>query len=134
MHLLGDDHGMKRTYGVVWREGASPLATGKLELLPRGLRLEGRERSEDIPYERLSSVHIGRTATERINGRPSLVLERTGAAALTIAAVAETGLVGEIAEQLGAFQLGAAPSVDDVEELSFLPTPGPGDSEGGDIF
>jgi hypothetical protein len=99
---------MQRTYGVVWRDGVSPLATGKLELLPRGLRLEGRDRRRDIPYEGLSGVHVGRSAAERINGRPSVVLERIGHVPITIATVAQSSLVGEIAEQLAAFQLGAS--------------------------
>jgi len=98
---------MQRTYGVVWREGVSPLASGKLELLTRAVRLEGRERSQDIPYEGLSGVHVGRTAAERINGRPSLILERIGRVPVTIATVAQSSLVGEIAERLAEFQLGA---------------------------
>ena len=98
---------MKKSYGVVWRDSASPLAAGKLELLPRGLRLEGRERREEIPYAGLSGVHVGRTAAERINGRPSVVLERIGHIPLTISTVAQSSLVGEIAERLAALQLGA---------------------------
>jgi len=99
---------MHRTYGVVWREGVSPLATGKLELLPRGLRLEGLEASQDIPYQGVSGVRVGRTAAERINGRPSVVLERIGHLPVTIGTVAQSSLVGEIAERLAALQLGAA--------------------------
>jgi len=32
---------MRTSYGVVWRVGEEPLARGKLELLPRILRLDG---------------------------------------------------------------------------------------------
>jgi hypothetical protein len=98
---------MERTYGVVWREGVAPLATGKLELLPRGLRLEGRDHVQAISYDALSGVHVGRTASERINGRPSVVLERMGHVPITIATVAQSSLVGEIAERLAALQLGS---------------------------
>jgi hypothetical protein len=98
---------MRRTYGVVWRDGGSPLAAGKLELLPRGVRLDGRDRSQDISYQELSGVHVGRTAAERINGRPSVVLERIGHMPVTIATVAQSSLVGEIAERLASYQLGA---------------------------
>lgn len=104
----GHDLAMQRTYGVVWREGVSPLSTGKLELLPGGLRLEGLEGSQDIPYQGVSGVHVGRTAAERINGRPSVVLERRGHVPVTIATVAQSSLVGEIAERLAALQLGPA--------------------------
>jgi hypothetical protein len=99
---------MQRTYGVVWREGGSQLATGKLELLASGVRLEGRESSREIPYGRVSGVHVGRRPEERIDGRPSIVLERFGKPPVTIATVAQPSLVREIAERLAALQLDAA--------------------------
>jgi hypothetical protein len=99
---------MQRTYGVVWREGASKLATGKLELRASGVRLEGREGSRDIPYATVSGVHVGRRPEERIDGRPSIVLEQFGTPAVTIATVAQPSLVGEIAERLAALQLDAS--------------------------
>jgi hypothetical protein len=98
---------MQRTYGVVWREGASPLATGKLELLPDVVHLEGRDCTQEIPYQGLSGIHVGRTAAERINGHPSVVLERIGRDPVTIAAVAQPSVVGEIVERLAALQLGS---------------------------
>ncbi|MGZ4258052.1 MAG: hypothetical protein ACXVRE_09830 [Gaiellaceae bacterium] len=98
---------MQRTYGVVWREGASQLATGKLELRASGVRLEGRLGTQDISYTGVSSVHVGRKPEERIDGRPSIVLERFGRPPVTIATVAQPSLVGEIAERLAALQLDA---------------------------
>jgi hypothetical protein len=103
-----EDAVMRTSYGVVWREGASSLATGKLELLPRGLRLEGLESTREIPYEGVSGIRVGRSADERIDGRPSVVLERRTGAPVTIATVAQPSLVGEIVERLAALQLGAA--------------------------
>jgi hypothetical protein len=105
-----EDAVMRTSYGVVWREGASSLATGKLELLPRGLRLEGLESSREIPYEGVSGIRVGRSADERIGGRPSVVLERRTGTPVTIATVAQPSLVGEIVERLAALQLGAAPA------------------------
>lgn len=98
---------MRHTYGVVWRDGVAPLATGKLELLSGGLRLDGVEGAMDISYEDLAGVHVGRTAAERINGRPSVVVERIGHVPVTIGTVAQSSLVGEIAERLAALKLGA---------------------------
>ena len=70
---------MRTSYGVVWRIGENPLARGKLELLPRVVRLGGVTGEEhvalDIPYEELEGVHVGRAPAERLNGRPTLVLE-----------------------------------------------------------
>jgi hypothetical protein len=99
---------MQRTYGVVWREGSEPLAAGKLELLAQALRLEGRDRVEEIAYEELAAVRVGRTANERIDGRPSVVLVRPFGDPITIATVAQPSLVGEIAERLAVMQLNAA--------------------------
>jgi hypothetical protein len=99
--------GMQRSYGVVWREGGRPVVAGKLELLPRSLRLEGRQRTRDIPYETLAGFHVGRSPAERLDGRPAVVLERRGGEVVTIATVAQSSLVGEIAERLAGLQLGA---------------------------
>ena len=102
----GDPVAMQTSYGVVWREGDSGLAAGKLELLPLGIRLEGLEGAREIPYEGLAGVHIGRLAAERIDGRPSVVLEQRSGPPVTIATVARPSLVGEIVERLAAVQLG----------------------------
>jgi hypothetical protein len=101
---------MRTTYGVVWREGDLPVVAGKLELLAHSLRLEGREGTSDIPYERLAGVHVGRAASERLDGCPSVVLEREGGELVTISAVAQSNLVGEIAERLAELQLEAKES------------------------
>jgi hypothetical protein len=101
---------MHTSYGVVWREGAKPLARGKLELLPRAVRLDGLAGSEpitrEIAYDYLSEIRVGRTADERIDGRPCLVLEPRTGDRVTIASVAQSGVVGELAERLSALQLG----------------------------
>ena len=101
---------MRTSYGVVWREGAKPLARGKLELLPRAVRLDGMTGSEpttrEIAYDYLSEIRIGRTPGERIDGRQCLVLAPRTGEPLAIASVAQTGVIGELAERLSALQLG----------------------------
>lgn len=97
---------MQTSYGVVWKEGDSSLATGKLELRPLGIRLEGREGIREIPYDLLSGVRVGRLAGERIDGRPSVVLEQRLGAPVRIGTVATQSLVGEIVERVAARQLG----------------------------
>ena len=101
---------MRTSYGVVWREGEHPLARGKLELLSRTVRLDGMIGSEpttlEIPYDYLSEIRIGRSSEERIDGRPSLVLAPLSGDTLSIASVAQAGVLAEIAERLTAFQLG----------------------------
>jgi len=101
---------MQKSYGVVWREGSLPLATGMLELRPRELRFEGltdsQPAAETIPYEDLAGVRVGRSSAERIDGRPTVILERRTGLPLTLTTVAQPTLLGEIVERLTALQLG----------------------------
>jgi hypothetical protein len=98
---------METSYGVVWREGDRAPETGKLELLPRGVRLAGRLSTRQIPYEGISAVRIGRSSGDRIAKSPSVVLERRGSEPVTISTVARPSLIGELAARLTALQLGA---------------------------
>jgi hypothetical protein len=98
---------MQPSYGVVWREGSGEPATGKLELLPRTLRLDGRDGSQEIAYEDVAAIRIGRSRADRINGGPAVVVERRGGERVIISTVAQPSLIGEIAERLAALQLGA---------------------------
>ena len=102
---------MRTSYGVVWREGEHPLARGKLELLPRALRLDGMSGSmpivRELPYDSLSEIRIGRSSLDRIDGRPSLVLEPRTGDTLSIASVAQAGVLAEIAERLAGLQFGS---------------------------
>jgi hypothetical protein len=97
---------MERSYGVVWREGTHPPIPGKLELRARGLRLEGLASVCDLPYAGVSSVRVGRTRGDRIDGRPSVVVERRFGPPVAISTVAQPSLIGEIAERLASLQLG----------------------------
>jgi hypothetical protein len=103
---------MRTSYGVVWREGALPLASGKLELLPRAVRLDGMAGSvptrREIAYDRLSEIRIGRSTADRIDGRPTLVIEPRDGEPFAIASVAQAGVIAEIAERLAGLQFGGA--------------------------
>lgn len=101
---------MERSYGVVWREGSRGPVTGKLELLPRALRLEGLDDSRELPYERVAAVRVGRGASDRINGGSVVVVERRVGDPISIATVAQSSVIGEIAERLAALRLGAQAS------------------------
>jgi hypothetical protein len=101
---------MQKSYGVVWREGLLPLAMGMLELRPHDLRFDGladsRPATQTIPYEDLAGVRVGRSSAERIDGRPTVILERRTGLPLTHTTVAQQALLGEIVERLTAMQLG----------------------------
>src|SRR5437763_1577681 len=85
----GDHEHMERSYGVVWKEGSRGPVTGKLELLPRELRLEGLDSTRTVPYEAVASIRVGRSASDRINGGASVVVERHLGDSITIATVAQ---------------------------------------------
>jgi hypothetical protein len=106
----GDDPSMRITYGVVWREGEAPLARGRLELLPRAVRLDGLSGStpvlREVPYDELEAVRVGRSGSDRLNGHPTLVLEPRRGEPIVVAAVAQAGVVPELTERLAKLTLG----------------------------
>jgi hypothetical protein len=89
-------------YAVVWRTGAGPTSSGKLELGDDDLVLHGSGGPDGlrIPFDELSSVGIGRGAAERINGDKSLVLERHSCERVLVAALGGVGLLGELTDLL----------------------------------
>ncbi|HEX6619354.1 MAG TPA: hypothetical protein VF024_06840, partial [Solirubrobacteraceae bacterium] len=93
---------MQTSYGVVWREGAEPLARGKLELLAHTLRLSGMagasQITREIAYADLSTVRVGRDSADRLHGAASLVLERAEEQTIALTVVSQPGAVGELAE------------------------------------
>ncbi|MDX6507426.1 MAG: hypothetical protein QOG06_2070 [Gaiellaceae bacterium] len=95
---------MYTSYGVVWREGVTPLARGKLELLAGALKLTGIAGVEDvareIPYGDLAAVHVGRSSADRLNGLASLVVEPVTGERLTLSFVGQPGALGELAQRL----------------------------------
>jgi hypothetical protein len=103
----GDHEQMEPSYGVVWKEGSRAPVPGKLELLARVLRLEGLDSTREVPYEAVAAIRVGRSASDRINGGPSVVVERNLGDPITIATVAQPSVVGEIAERLAALRFGA---------------------------
>jgi hypothetical protein len=97
---------MQLSYGIVWREGNLPLATGKLEFLARALRLDGLVGSQrttlELGYGSVVGARIGRTAAERLDGSPTLILERRSGPPIRITSVPQSSLLADIAERLAA--------------------------------
>jgi hypothetical protein len=99
---------MRRTYAVTWQEPETASHSGKLEFLSHGLSLEGSNGdgplSVLVPYDELLGMQIA-PVRERLDGRPTLVLERaTGR--LRIASVVQPGVVSELAERVASFRMG----------------------------
>jgi hypothetical protein len=132
---------MQKSYGVVWHEG-DLTAHGKLEFLPRGLLFDGISGSvlthKNLAYSDLVRVTKGRGAQDRIKDLPTMILQPREGLPITVTTVAQASLISEVAERLATAwsdQLAGSPSNRDLcEGLSPASTPGPGDSDGGDVF
>lgn len=122
---------MNASYAVVWQEGSEPVAAGRLELLPRALKLEGlseaRPARREIAYDSLAAVRVGRSVDERLAGRPALLLERRSGPRIRLASVAQSSALGEIGERLVALSSGSEPG-GRLAERTLLP---PGLRNGG---
>ena len=96
------------SYGVVWQENDRAPVAGKLELDSVELRLEGNDCDRLIVYiltsRDLVGVRVGRESHDRLDGQPTLLLERASGDTIRIAALAQTGIVAEIAERLAGFE------------------------------
>ncbi len=90
-------------YPAVWRLGEGAIVAGEVELGEAGLRLDGRAqtgRSErSASYRAIRRVSVARSAEERLNGRPTLLLDLEEGQALAIMPVG-MGLMAEMAELL----------------------------------
>jgi hypothetical protein len=104
---------VRTTYAVNWEEQPGTTSAGKLELRPRSLVLEGlgngKPRTSEISYRDISAVRIARLASDRLGGRPTLVIDRRGGSPIRISGVAQSGIVSELAEHLAAVHLGEEP-------------------------
>lgn len=104
LQAAADRAGVKASYAVTWCTGNRRQATGRLELGPNAIELEGAANGqavrEEIPYRELASVAIGRDGKDRLDGRQTLVLERTGRRPVLVAGVAQAWVVSELAERL----------------------------------
>lgn len=94
--------GGTRSYAVVWRKGDGPVVPGQLQLLKDAIRLHGGARGstieERLPYSRLSAVRLAHRPEERIDGRPSLLLEVASLDRFLVAAIGGFGVVAELAD------------------------------------
>jgi hypothetical protein len=108
--------GMRASYAVTWQSGASSGHSGRLDLGPYALVLDGGdgggEIRETVSYDQLVHVRIGRSANDRLSGLRTLVLERRTGSLIRIAAFREPGAIAELAEQLEGHRRRAAAEAD----------------------
>ena len=95
---------MRVTYAVSWEEPDGSPGSGRLELGTDALLLEGRNGGVDVtrafPYRNMSSLRVARAAHERLQDRPTLIVDLVGGRSLRIAGVAQPGIVWELASRL----------------------------------
>jgi hypothetical protein len=91
------------TYAVLWRTQGRPVHAGQLELLAGGFQLEGADRAgaralEIVDADEIVAVRIGRVADDRVDGRSTLVVERSTGDRLLIASATGLGRTHELAD------------------------------------
>jgi hypothetical protein len=101
---------VKTTYAVKWREPDGETYLGRLELQPKALLLEGRSNGREaishaIGYDELGGFHMGQTSAERLDGQPSLVVERSGGDVLITSSVMHAGVLQELVHRLAELRL-----------------------------
>jgi hypothetical protein len=102
---------MRTSYAVKWSEPGGGVYTGRLELLPKAFLLEGRNGSgpvtRQIDYEELRGLHLGRAGEQRLNGQPTLVIERPDGHYLVASVAMQAGILQEIIHRLAELKLTA---------------------------
>jgi hypothetical protein len=101
---------VKRTYAVKWREPDGQTYLGRLTLGPRTIRLEGREPDgpavdRQIGYEEVRNLRVGSSGPSRLDGRPTLVVERADGQYLLASAGMGAGIVQELVERIAGLRL-----------------------------
>lgn len=95
---------MRITYAVTWQEADGLRRSGRLELGSDAARFEGRSNGASatrmIRYADIEDFRLGRSSGDRLQGRPTLVLELVDGNLVKIASVAQPGIVGELLERL----------------------------------
>jgi hypothetical protein len=90
-------------FPVVWREGEGAAAVGELVVERELMRFEGaragRAVEAELRFVDVQDVRVARRAPERVDGRPTIVLDRRSAPPLFVEPVG-ANLLGEIAALL----------------------------------
>ena len=101
---------MKITYAVKWREPDGRTYVGRLALGPRTLHLEGRGPQgpvvdRQIGYDEVQGLRMASRGPDRLDGRPTLVVERADGSYLLTSAGMGAGIVQELVDRLGELRL-----------------------------
>jgi hypothetical protein len=96
---------VETTYAVTWREPDGPTYVGRLTLGADALRLDGR--ASDGPtvgrrlgYEELRRVRMEHRGSDRLDGRPTLVIDRADGSYRVTSAVIGAGILQELVDRV----------------------------------
>jgi len=96
------------TYAVAWQEPDGSVSSGRLELGTDALVLEGRRGGSGVrrtfPYREMTALRIARGSADRLQGRPTLVVDLAEGGELRLAGVAQPGIVPELAGRLASLR------------------------------
>ena len=107
---------MKTTYAVNWREPDGQTYLGRLALSAKAIHLEGRPNDgpaieRQLGYEDVRGLRLGNLGRDRLDGRPTLVIERADGTYQITSAAMQVGVVHELIERLAGLQMtGPRPS------------------------
>jgi hypothetical protein len=93
------------SYAVVWSKDDGPMTAGKLELVNDVIQLQGANGHAvdlSVPLNAITRARIGRTAGERLHGRPVLMLDLGGGRRMRITTLSGVGALHELADAIGA--------------------------------
>jgi hypothetical protein len=93
-----------KTYAVKWREPDGQTYLGRLALSPTAIQLDGRASDgpsieRQLGYDDVRALRLGH-GQERLDGLPSLVLERANGTYQITSAVMQAGVLQELIDRL----------------------------------
>lgn len=95
---------MAVSYAVTWEEPDGSPRSGRLELRPDLLRLEGQNGGLPVEhafrYRDIVGYHVARGTGERLHGRPTLIVDLATGDSVKVTSVAQGGIVSELASRL----------------------------------
>lgn len=121
---MGEGARQSRSYVATWQEDDGSLARGGLTLeqgalLLRGTGEDGRQAARRLPFADLVGVSIGRGLDERLNGYPTLTLERRDGYQVRVS-ISGAGLLWELADLLAELIGGEAKPLEQVAVVARL--------------
>ena len=99
---------MKTSYAAKWREPDGTTHVGRLELGPRAMHLEAQPAdttTQEIGYEEIQGLRIGRNEADRLDDHPTLVVQRADGSYSITSKVMDAGILQELVGRLASLSM-----------------------------